>query len=382
MPHFMLCGTETAEVIACEFFPADGRVEQRQVITVSPNELGLENGAPGGIAVEWVVWHPSGNAAYALISHWDNAPGAIRTLTVSASGELALTGELVSTGGYQPCHAFIDGTHLLMGALCESNPATRERLEGHGGPDHSFASFSAHYLSGNVSVVDVSDMLQPKLLQSAPMPDMRTGGPTPHAEPFKACGVHGSVPGERSPLCHGIATSPAGNWLVAGDAGQTMIVTWAYDRKSSTPLQNVRSQAAPTPTPVGENTIVGPPSNMGHRPRHVAFNADGTRLFIVHEFNNVITMHEFDPSTADLGPALATMPTFPYDAAALPAGFFHGAAEVALHRSGKLFVSTRGFIRRRVHDTSNVRAFSIDGELAVAQDVTTLKNPRTFTFDA
>ena len=242
---------------------------------------------------------------------------------------------------------------------------------------------SAHYLSGNATVVDVSDATQPKMLQNAPMPDMRTGGPTPHAEPFQACGTHGPVPGERSPLCHGLAVAPAGNWLVAGDAGQTMIVTWAYDRQCAMPLKDVRSQPAPTPTPVGENTLVGPPANMGHRPRHVAFNSDGTVLFILHEFSNVLTMHAFDPATADLGPALATAPSFPYDATALPTGFFHGAAEVALHRSGRLFVTTRGFVRRRVHGASHVRTFSTDGaQVAVAQDVGVPKNPRTFTFDA
>ena len=114
MPRtFVYCGTESNEVICCEFFPADGHLEQRQALAVDSNALNLPHGAPGGIAVEWVVAHSSGEVVYALVSPWDSALGTIRTLAIApSSGEMTLVGEPVSTGGYQPGHAIIDGTLL------------------------------------------------------------------------------------------------------------------------------------------------------------------------------------------------------------------------------------------------------------------------------
>ena len=51
MPTFAYCGSESAQVICCEFFPEeDGRLEYRQALTVDANPLGLKDGAPDGIA--------------------------------------------------------------------------------------------------------------------------------------------------------------------------------------------------------------------------------------------------------------------------------------------------------------------------------------------
>ena len=230
MPTFAYAGTETANVIGCEFFP-DGRLELRQTIAVDPNEKGLPNGSMAqGVAVEWVLVHPGGEVVYALISSWDHAIGTIRVCTVGAAGELTNFGDLISTGGYQPCHAIIDGSLMLI----------------------------AHYLSGNVTVYDIRDAKCPKQIQNAPMPNLVTGAPWSEG-PFQAAAM-----GAKTPLCHGLATSPVGDWLVAADAGQTAIVTFKYDRASATPLGDARHQPVAPPAPVGEHNIV---SMIGNRPR-------------------------------------------------------------------------------------------------------------------
>jgi len=171
------CGSESAQVLGFELFPAeDGRLEYRQAVVVDPNPFGLKDGAPGGIAVEWVLAHPNGDFLYALVSPWDLAPSTCRVLSVSPSGEMGLHDEFCSTQGYQASAAVIEGDHLLI----------------------------AHYLSGNVTILDLSDPGKPHPIQSAPMPDMRHGGaPRPHDEPFKAPFPHSDVK-EQAPLCQAL----------------------------------------------------------------------------------------------------------------------------------------------------------------------------------
>merc|ERR1712110_969520 len=125
---------------------------------------------------------------------------------------------------------------------------------------------------------------------------------------------------------------------------------------------------------------------IGSRPRHAAFSADGTTLFVLHEFNNVLTMHAFDASTSDVGPVLAMRPTFSYDPERPPAGCFHAGAEITLHHSGRVFASTRGVTSGfdfKAPGQSFVRSFASgkEDDLMVFQDVVTPDNPRHFQFD-
>jgi len=151
----------------------------------------------------------------------------------------------------------------------------------------------------------------------------------------------------------------------------------------NTPLKDPKHQPDFKPTPVGDFNVAG---HMGPRPRHAAFSADGAKLFVLYEMASVLTMHCFDAATGDVGPALSALPSFPYDPQRPPAGAFHAAAEVAVHRSGRIFASTRGIGPpfKWVEGQSFVRAFTsggTDGALTAIQDVAVLPNPRHFTFD-
>ena len=68
-------------------------------------------------------------------------------------------------------------------------------------------------------------------------------------------------------------------------AGQGVLVTYPFDKQSG-------RLGLPTTYPLSEHDTPATGSmgssiaaaRMGHRPRHVCFSPDGTRLYVLHEF--------------------------------------------------------------------------------------------------
>ena len=227
MPTFAFCGTDDAAVVRLEM-SVDGKFEQMQRLEL-PNPRNLPKGSPGGISVEWIVAHPAGKHAYALLSSWDHAPGELFTLDVgdddpsNGEGELAIAPSgPVPSGGYQPCHAVLSGSDYML---------------------------VAHYLSADVAVFNISvtkghagkpvRVAKATLPRRGPLPawvvtaQVAASEPPPpsantsaagegnkseEADP-EARGFRAPEPGEFAPLCHGLALEPDGDYLVACDAG-------------------------------------------------------------------------------------------------------------------------------------------------------------------
>ena len=266
--QFVYLGTESNCVIACTQY-TDGRIERKQVARL-PNPLGIKHGAPGGVAVEWVTAHPSGAWLYAAISYWDFAPGMIYTFAIDPdSGTLSQPDNGTPSGGYQIAQMALHGTRWLA---------------------------AAHYLSGHVSLFDVSSGppagMQP--LCVVELPDLREKPPPPSA-PLKASHVG-------LPLAHGLTFTPMGGWLVVVDTGQARLVSLRVAPECGGGALEVAHSLAVT-DPTEEAPSAGCVqrqlrSRLGCRPRHAAFSSDGATLVVLLEAANVLSVHGFDTAAA------------------------------------------------------------------------------------
>jgi 6-phosphogluconolactonase len=78
-------------------------------------------------------------------------------------------------------------------------------------------------------------------------------------------------------------------------------------------------------------------TESGSGPRHMAFSADGKRLYAINEISNTVAVYDYEPGAG----ALARRQTL----STLPSGFAgeSSAAELALHPGGRhLYASNRG----------------------------------------
>ncbi|MEU0628348.1 lactonase family protein [Streptomyces sp. NPDC005989] len=118
---------------------------------------------------------------------------------------------------------------------------------------------------------------------------------------------------------HAVAFTPDGRFLVAADLGTDTVQTF---RLMAGRLHQVsRGHVAP-----------------GSGPRHVAFAAGATTLYVIGELDGDITTFAFDPATGQIGERLQTVPTSPPTHTGP-----QSAAEIALHPSGRLlYASNRG----------------------------------------
>ena len=109
----------------------------------------------------------------------------------------------------------------------------------------------------------------------------------------------------------------------------------------------------------------------GSGPRHMTFDPQFKRAYVICELSSTIVGFDFDSTTGALGPfqTISTLPT------PKPSG--NTTAEIAVHPSGRfLYGSNRGF--------NTVAVFSIDpatGSLAVVQQQPTGATPRNFAID-
>jgi 6-phosphogluconolactonase (cycloisomerase 2 family) len=94
----------------------------------------------------------------------------------------------------------------------------------------------------------------------------------------------------------------------------------------------------------------------GAGPRHVAFNPDGTMLYVINELNATITALPYDADSGKLGEPIATVPTVPDD---FPEA--KSTAEILVHPSGKFLYGTN----RRFSDhpaADSIAVFRLDEE--------------------
>jgi 6-phosphogluconolactonase (cycloisomerase 2 family) len=167
----------------------------------------------------------------------------------------------------------------------------------------------------------------------------------------------GSGPNEKrqeAPHPHSVVFDPAGHFIAAADLGIDKVQVF---RLSDGSLARV-SEAPVAP---------------GAGPRHIAFDLDGKRFYVVNELNATVTAFSYDAATGQIGKGLQTVSTE-------PAGYNgpHSTAEIAVHPSSKfLYASNRGH--------NSIVGYRIDpstGSLSLIGFATQAVNfPRNFAID-
>lgn len=172
----------------------------------------------------------------------------------------------------------------------------------------------------------------------------------------------GSGPNEerqKAPHPHVVQYDPAGRYIATADLGIDKVEIFEpQDGK----LAKV-SEAAMEP---------------GSGPRHVAFNPDGTMLYVINELSATIAALPYDADSGKLGEPIATVSTVPDD---FPEA--KSTAEIMVHPSGKfLYGSNRRFSDHP--DADSIAVFRLD-EQGVPERVQLVSEdiafPRAFQLD-
>jgi 6-phosphogluconolactonase len=164
---------------------------------------------------------------------------------------------------------------------------------------------------------------------------------------------------QEAPHPHAVTLDPEGRYIATADLG--------IDKVEIFELQDGKlakvSEAAMEP---------------GSGPRHVAFNPDGTILYVINELNATITALPYDADSGKLGEAIATVSTVPDD---FPDA--KSTAEIMVHPSGKfLYGSNRRFSDHPEADSIAVFRLDEQGVPERVQLVTeNIAFPRAFQFD-
>ncbi len=163
---------------------------------------------------------------------------------------------------------------------------------------------------------------------------------------------------QEAPHTHASFTDPSGRWLLVCDLGLDKIFVYSID--------DIKAALAAETEALNEKKVIDTPAGCG--PRHLCFNHDGTRFYLVSELRSELLTYSFDSGngTAEL---LSSVSTLPED--------FQGdnlAADVHLAESGNfLYVSNRGHNSIAVFDIND----KINPELLEISKVDVL-GPRSF----
>lgn len=202
-------------------------------------------------------------------------------------------------------------------------------------------AFAANYNSGSVGVFPIS---ADGTLESYSFLDQHTGsGP--------------NASRQAGPHAHMVITSPDNRFVYSTDLGTDQVIVRKLDVTSGK-LDTTDHTVNVTP---------------GAGPRHMAFNAAHTRMYVICELGGIIEAFNIDTVSGSLS-HFQTISTLPAGSSLTP-----GSAEILLSPSGKyLYASNRG-------DVNNIAIFSVDpstGKLTSIGFQSVLgKTPRSFVID-
>jgi 6-phosphogluconolactonase len=164
---------------------------------------------------------------------------------------------------------------------------------------------------------------------------------------------------QEAPHPHATTFDPAGRYVATADLG--------IDKVEIFELQDGKLAKV--------SEVVMEP---GAGPRHVAFNPDGTMLYVINELNATIAALPYDDDSGKLGEAVATVSTVPDD---FPDA--KSTAEILVHPSGKfLYGSNRRFSDHPEADSIAVFRLDDQGVPERVQMVTEdIAFPRAIQFD-
>jgi len=143
------------------------------------------------------------------------------------------------------------------------------------------------------------------------------------------------------PRPHAALFAPAGNLVAIADLGTDDVVIYALDEDTGqlTKVSSVRV------TP-------------GAGPRHVVFDASGTRLYVLTEMGSGIDLFAFDPATGQIGELLQRVSAVPEPFVGTKA-----SAEILIHPSGNmLYNSNRGQPDTTAPEADAIVGWRIDPE--------------------
>jgi 6-phosphogluconolactonase len=180
--------------------------------------------------------------------------------------------------------------------------------------------------------------------------------------------IEGSGPNEaRQDMSHphAVTFDPAGKFIAGADLGVDKVFIFQINAESGTLEQVSEASTA-----------------AGAGPRHVAFNAEGTLLYVVNELDATIAVFAYDSATGTIGELIQTISTVPD-----PFEGTKSTAEIFIHPSGKfLYNSNRGQPDTTTPEGDAIVVFSVDpetGELTLLQHMTEqIGVPWSFAFDA
>ncbi len=204
------------------------------------------------------------------------------------------------------------------------------------------ALFVANYGGGSISSFPVDD--EGKIGEVASTMTFIGHGPNPKRQ--------------QRPFAHSVYTDPLNAFLYVCDLGTDDV--WCFKLGPGAKL-------TPADPPSGKV----PP---GSGPRHLAFNADGSLVYVVNEMGVSTSVFSRDSTTGALTLRDTVSNVWPGDPISGTT-----AAEIVLHPSGKwLYVSNRD----AGHDTISVFAIDGKGGLKLVQSVPSpVKWPRSFGID-
>jgi 6-phosphogluconolactonase len=207
----------------------------------------------------------------------------------------------------------------------------------------------ANYIGGNFVVLPIN-------------PD---GSLDPVVSAVKQTGSGPNTERQDMPHPHAVVFDPAGNFIAAADLGTDQVLIFKLDTDSGELEQVSQVSAAP-----------------GAGPRHIAFNADGSLMYVVNELDATITVYAYDAETGAIGEEIQTISTVPE-----PFVGTKSTAEIVVHPSGRfLYNSNRGQPDTTTPEGDAIVAFAIDpdsGQLTLIGHTTEdIGVPWSFAIDA
>lgn len=226
------------------------------------------------------------------------------------------------------------------------SPLGSQRLRGSGPAHLSLDAAGRHLLvanygSGSVEMLGIRD----------------DGRPGPLTDFVQHLGKGPNPSRQEGPHAHCIVPDPADRFALSCDLGLDRVLVYRLDRKNGKLIPNDPPSASVKP---------------GAGPRHLAFGANGRRVYVVNELDSTITAFDYDPSKGTLHPC-QTVST-------LPDGFSgpNSGADIHVSPFGRsLYSSNRG------HDSIAIfRIAPSTGELTPAGHTPTGgRTPRNFALD-
>lgn len=280
----------------------------------------IESDNPSFVALD-----PSQRFLYAVNENADYAgaeDGSVEAFAIDpATGELTLLNRQ-SSGGPIPAHLAVDptGDHLVI----------------------------ANYIGMNYVVLPIND----------------DGSLSPVSGSVDNTGSGPNAERQEAPHPHATLFDPGGNFIATADLGIDKVQIFDLNEAA------------------GELELVSEVSTApGAGPRHVAFNPDGTILYVLNELDATIVAYAYDAATGTIGEEIQTVSTVPD-----PFEGTKSTAEIFVHPSGRfLYSSNRGQPDSTTPEGDAIVAWTVNadtGELTlIGHTIDDIEVPRNFAID-